>query len=92
MISINRSIYYEKGAKDKLGNILRLSVYVDTWFTEYHRDGNDSPLKKYVKVKKDYFIKLFKKSISHKFLMVYPHNQANFQSKGGKSRSEWSAI
>lgn len=45
MISINMSIHYEKEAKDKLGNVLGFSAYIDIWFIEYHYDGNDSLLK-----------------------------------------------
>lgn len=62
MISINISIYNEKEAKDKLGNVQRFSVYIHIWFMGHHYDGNDSPFKKICEdEKKNYFIELFKK-------------------------------
>lgn len=80
MISINMSIHYEKEAKDKLGNVLGFSAYIDIWFIEYHYDGNDSLLK-YLWWKKIISLNSSEKVISHKFLIVYHHNQADFQRK-----------
>lgn len=92
MISINRSIYYEKGAKDKLGNILGSSTYIDTWFTDYHHDDNDSPSKKKsVKVKKIISLNSSKKvSPTNSWLFIIIIKLISKAS--GKSRSEWSTI